>query len=634
MHGPLHRFCAHLLVLAPFLSIAQPEHRNWYFGYGAALEMNGTAPVSLGTSAMQTDEGVASISDDNGGMLFYTNGESVWNSAHALMPNGTGLAGHFSSSQSALIVPVPDNQGSYYIFTTPAQAMIGGGVYEGLAWSMVDMSLSGGLGDVTLKNIELEGPVVEKLSATRHANGRDVWVVAHGWNNANYYAYLVTCSGIQGPVISEAGRPMVNDPNDGRVAAIGCMKISPQGDRIASVWTHYEENYQHEIRLDVLDFDNFTGVVSNAISDTKVPAGPEDILQAYGVSFSPNGQLLYCTENGLIGGGGYGAIAQYDLASADPMSGEVTVATTNLEAFGSLQLHEGRMYVARLDGAQYISCITQPDLIGAACGMVNVAASIAPGIGTWGLPNNWDTFPQPPPEDPIIMNDTTVCDGNAITLEASWEHPFHTAEFLWSTGDTTASITVMQSGIFSVQVMLPCSTLFDTVTVSIGTAVMDLGADRSICEGDSVVLEAPEGVGTILWSDGSTGSSIILYEEGNAWAEVATAEGCVQRDSIHIELRNCLCPFFLPNAFTPNGDGINDRWGAAYDCEILRYQLVLFDRWGRPVLETDDPTFEWAGSVDGVALPATALVYTVRLAWDDGRTIREQESTGHVTLVR
>lgn len=231
MHGSLYRLLAALLVMGPILAIAQPEHRNWYFGYGAALEMNGTSPVSLGTSPMQTDEGVASISGANGELLFYTNGETVWHSAHAPMPNGTGLAGHFSSTQSALIVPVPDNAGSYYIFTTPAQVLIAGGVYDGLAWSMVEMSLNGGLGDVTLKNIELEGPVVEKLSATRHANGRDVWVLAHGWENANYHAYLVTCSGVEGPVISEAGRPMLNDPGDGRAAAIGCMKISPQGDR-------------------------------------------------------------------------------------------------------------------------------------------------------------------------------------------------------------------------------------------------------------------------------------------------------------------------------------------------------------------------------------------------------------------
>src|SRR5690606_15031673 len=124
------------------------------------------------------------------------------------------------------------------------------------------------------------------------------------------------------------------------------------------------------------------------IGDTKAAAGDDDILQVYGVSFSPNGQLLYRTEHGLIGGGGYGAILQYDLSAPDPMSSELTVATTNLEAFGSLQLHEGRIYVARLDGAQYISGITQPDQLGADCAMVNSIASIAPAIGTWGLPNN------------------------------------------------------------------------------------------------------------------------------------------------------------------------------------------------------------------------------------------------------
>ena len=167
-----------LLLAVPLL--AQPQYRNWFFGFGAGLDMGGATPSPIPGSTMQTDEGVASISDQGGQLLFYTNGETIWDRDHQPMPNGTGLYGSFSSSQSALIVPDPADSLQYYVFTTPGQVAAWGGGYNGLAWSLVDMNLNNGKGDVTIKNQELVPLVTEKLHATRHANGTDVWVVRPG----------------------------------------------------------------------------------------------------------------------------------------------------------------------------------------------------------------------------------------------------------------------------------------------------------------------------------------------------------------------------------------------------------------------------------------------------------------------
>ncbi|MBK7482264.1 MAG: hypothetical protein IPI72_05865 [Flavobacteriales bacterium] len=171
------------------------------------IDFSSGTPVAISTP-LSTDEGCASISDTNGQLLFYSNGETVWDRNNNVMPNGTGLFGTFSTSQSALIVPFPDDPLRYYLFTAPAQA----GQWVGqpnAAYSVVDMTQNNGNGDVVTANVLLDGPVTERLTATRHVNGRDVWVLYHRSESDAYIAYLVTCEGVQGPVVSNIGRPMI-----------------------------------------------------------------------------------------------------------------------------------------------------------------------------------------------------------------------------------------------------------------------------------------------------------------------------------------------------------------------------------------------------------------------------------------
>jgi gliding motility-associated-like protein len=404
------------------------------------------------------------------------------------------------------------------------------------------------------------------------------------------------------------------------------MQFAPQGDRVASVWTQYLPDNSHELRMDVLHFDNATGVVSAPIGDTMLSTDQNDARYAYGVCFSPSGRFLYRTEYGLLGGIGYSKIMQYDLQAADPMNTEVEVGNAFL-AYGSMQrAPDGSIYIARLNGAQYLSRITSPDLPGSQCGLVDQAASIAPNISTWGLPNHWDTYPEPIDFDPIAFTDTTICNSEGIALDATWPFPFSTAEYLWSTGETTPVITAGSSGEFTVEVQLPCTTYFDTVSITLRAIDLDLGPDLSICEGDSVLLSVD--YEDVLWSTGDTSSTIFIGEDGLYSAEVSL-DGCIFRDDIGLHTRNCECPFYIPNAFTPNEDGINDQWSPGYDCEPLSYDLTVFDRWGRELFRSDDPAIPWQGDV-----PIGVYNYMLRYSWDDGEKVRHKERPGHVALIR
>src|SRR4030095_11618045 len=150
---------------------AQHESDIWYFGSNAGIDFNSGSPVNLTNGQLSTIEGCASISDTAGNLLFYTDGITVWNKNHLVMSMGTGLHGGISSSQSAIIVTQPGNDSLYYIFTTGEM-----GAY-GLEYSIVNINMQGGFGEVIVKNIVLVNNTNEKVTATKHSNGNDIWII-------------------------------------------------------------------------------------------------------------------------------------------------------------------------------------------------------------------------------------------------------------------------------------------------------------------------------------------------------------------------------------------------------------------------------------------------------------------------
>lgn len=94
-----------LLFVAALTAHAQKEANVWYFGHNAGIDFSSGSPKILTDGQIYTDEGVASVCDTSGKLLFYTDGSNIWNAKHQVMPNGSGLLGNFSSSQSAIIIP-------------------------------------------------------------------------------------------------------------------------------------------------------------------------------------------------------------------------------------------------------------------------------------------------------------------------------------------------------------------------------------------------------------------------------------------------------------------------------------------------------------------------------------------------
>lgn len=153
---------------------AQHETDHWFFGVHAGLDFSSGIVVAESGGQVYTNEGCSSMSDASGNLLFYTDGITVWNRNHEEMPSGTGLDGGSSSTQAALIVPDPAGVSKYYVFTTDET-----GGPNGFRFSIVDMTLQGGLGDVAIKDSLVRDTVTEKLAAVRQGHKGDYWIAVH-----------------------------------------------------------------------------------------------------------------------------------------------------------------------------------------------------------------------------------------------------------------------------------------------------------------------------------------------------------------------------------------------------------------------------------------------------------------------
>lgn len=442
-----------LILLLTCISIsvsAQTPDDNWIFGRNAWAKFNAGIPTAVGTGPVDVDEGSACISDENGNLLFSTNGTIVFDRNSNPMPNGQSLRGHFSSTQNALIVPKPLDKEKryYYVFTVAAQVNWPNTIHTGLEYVLIDMQANGGLGDVIQQSQELVPFTCEKLHATYHANGRDVWVVTHELSSANFYSFLVTCEGITDALISNTGN--VNTYGSYANGAIGAMKLSPDGTKIATTYTDVlNSGYPYAAYLELGTFNKNTGEVIITGSVEKISG--TNITQGYGVEFSPDNSKLYWSLQKM----GPNPLIQYDLNTSNWQSTETVITTSQVKSIMGIQLGpNGKIYMARSNGSDFVSVIDQPNNLGTACNYIDVAFNFA-GYANLGLPNQW-MFPYPNIAPRVDSTAFILCNGEAIEFVApTWLGE----DIIWNTGDTGPIQGTDEAGIFWVT-QSTCS--FDT----------------------------------------------------------------------------------------------------------------------------------------------------------------------------
>lgn len=529
----MKRYSIFIALIACLCQVfAQKQANNWMFGSRKGITFNTDPPTFIsGAQIMPIDtnvthfESTASISDCEGNLLFYASGERVWNSNHEIMPNGNGLLGHYSATNAAFAVPIPLSNSKFYLFTSDAAAP-NLNLHNGIRYSIIDMDLDSGKGDITLgsKNILLLDSACEKIAAVSHPNGKDIWLIVHKYGNSAFYAYLISENGIALPVITNIGTN--NGPYPSAVQ--GQIKASSNGSRIACAITD-----ETDPRLELFDFDNSTGALSNFVSLNLSPGSTP-----YSVEFSSDNSKLYVDEWAVAG-----SIYQYNLqAGNDAIAINNTknlIASYNQNVTSMQLAPDSKIYISLqnvpLFETKYLSCIEKPDSLGIGCLYKDSAVYVGEATLAACLPNfisgleYHNTLPGCALPMQLSVEEGGVCgpacDGIAKVNITGGTSPYN---YIWSNGDTMAITSNLCAGTYYVTVTdVNSVTMLGTANVAIqNVPIISLPAIDTICSGDTVQLCANSSTVTYNWNNGETTNCINVRLAGNYYVTVSDGSSC------------------------------------------------------------------------------------------------------------
>ena len=345
---------------------------TWYFGYKAGLDFNAATdsipPKALTDGQMTAPAGAGVMSDGNGKILFYSNGDTIWNGNHTIMTNGTGMGGNRLVTDGPLPIRMPGSppptmpgaETHYLIFTQDAK-----GGAKGLSYSEIIIPAGGGPGTVVAatKNTPLTQGTTEKMTGVFHKNGCDIWIIVHGWGNAKsgtanrgdaFLAYRVRTTGVDPtPIISTVGS--LHASSVAPMGYRGQMKVTPDGQQLA-VARFSEVVGDSSSSVELFSFDAGTGMVSNPKIIDRKEGG------YYGVEFSPGRSRLYATVLNPLNP----QLLQFNISGTGTAGKQVIPLRQKTPVnLGSMQAApNGKIYVAR-ENQSALGFIAHPDSLGA-----------------------------------------------------------------------------------------------------------------------------------------------------------------------------------------------------------------------------------------------------------------------------
>jgi gliding motility-associated-like protein len=550
-----------IFILQIPIIFGQLQNNNWVFGYGARVNFSGPIPVGSSNAAINSNESTASVSDPSTGqLLFYTDGRKVWNANNEVMPNGANLLGGFfnSCTQGALIVPFPEDNQRFYLFTLEeleAQS-VNPLADNGLRYSIVDMTLNGGLGDVQVATINtpLATDLTEKLIVIRSDEIQGFWVIAHRKNANEFLAWKIDVCGISAqPVVSAVGSFFSGAALGANEGWQGAMDASPDGNRIGMPvdWSD---------RLEFFDFNKTTGVVSNPLTVNVVDDSNPPFLRKYGACFSPDGSKFYYTN--------FNSVYQLDLStynSAAIASSNTLIYSTNFQPVGYAcgqieQAPNNKLYVAIINSST-LDEISNPNAPGLSCGYVANAINLA-SVCQLGLPAQVPIGDFAPNSTISFLPDS--CFQSDISFSIATASPIN--QISWNFGDPNSGVNNSSSS------LNPSHLFSETGTYQI-TAIVDFD-----CFSETVTQ-------TITLVDCS--------------------------DTLSPNL-----PFEFPNVITPNGDGIND----IFEIENLpeNTEVIILNRWGNIVFSATNYQNNWDGK-DTSGKNLVEGIYTYKFNTKEGK---------------
>ena len=640
-------FCSLLTFICAF---AQKEANVWHFGIGNSLDFNSGSPVQTSGSQMYTNEGCTSYCDENGNLLFYSNGGGrlpvsgqdggkIWNKNNQVMYDMQGTeGGGWSAAQSSVVVPSPGEPNVYYLFTMEELEFDGDGVVpsepngRGLRYFKIDMSLNGGLGDVVEADVQVYDYSYEGICAIRHSNGTDYWILINQ-DTSGIGVYSVTQNGVQlagvypYPVFYSGFGIIKSSPTQSGVGAPCCNKVMTSAG--------------------LYDFNLSTGVLT--LESDLGAASP------YYFEFSPNGFYLYASifdPNTFASN-----LVQYNVF-APSQTGQTVESTAQViePNFDGLYLQlasDGKIYFTEqsfgfttLLGT--INCPNTSDPT-VSSGVLSFPNDSILSIGFYCLPNfpSWIFYNSYEAQIQFGPDTVYLCPGDTLLLNAG-------EGTSWSWGgdastNTSQFYTVTSPGIFSATVTSTCGLGSDQIVV-LDCSFINIAASTDTCTNEEISFNINTNLlieQIIEWNFGDPASGALNTSQLGTPTHIYSSPGsytvrcivqincsappdinnpigtpCFYEDTLYYTLNVVNCPntgssnsFLVPNVITPNSDGINDL----FEIQNLpeNTEVIILNRWGNVVFSSANYQNNWNG-IDISGKDLVDGVYTYKFKMESG----------------
>ena len=684
----------HFMLWTVFLgseSHAQKQANVWHFGVEHSLDFSSGEPVQVSGSAIFAYEGCASYCDSLGNLLFYTNGGgyetlgtrgNIWNAYHQSIYDMQGIeGGGYSAMQSSVFVEAPGELGKYYLFTMDDREFFFDASDSimnvqpqgrGLSYYKIDQAANNDSGGV-IEHQQVYAPSAEALCAVRHTNKSDYWILINQ-DTSGVGVYSLSENGVQLSSVFEIP-----------LGTFYLMKVSPDGSKVFVLLE--DTTFGTGV---LLDFNPTSGTLSNP----QILSTMEGIfyfefspnskylyfangnnMGRYDVS-SDNVAATFSNPFNFSGISNFWFISHMQLGP----DGNIYVLFFEDDPSNDLPINTLSRIVCPNKATPNFDYAVFTYIGTNETGQFNGL----PNFPSWLFENYDSTFVSLGPD--IIR----LCDmGDTLVLNA--QNPG--ANYQWSTGSTEQTITITQPGTYSVTVngtcgagsdeivVLPCENCIITTATFSETACQSYtapwgavysesgsysdtllnasGCDSvitlhltvhslpntdatpeivSIALGDSVQLNASGGV-TYSWSPteslscSNCASPLAFPSQGTTYVVAVTdSAGCTQSDTLRVEVDIICNEVFIPTIFSPNGKGpqANETFCVFSDC-VEQFKLVIHNRWGERIFESEDINQCWDGTFKGVEAASGVYAFNVYLKQLDGRVLSK---AGTVELVK
>ncbi len=232
----------------------------------------------------------------------------------------------------------------------------------------------------------------------------------------------------------------------------------------------------------------------------------------------------------------------------------------------------------------------------------------------------------------LLPKDTSICKNDSVWLSVQ---NFAGGNILWSNGASADSILVTEGGKYWVEISNGLCSVYDSIYILEMDSTQFFSVNEELCIGESYLVQIPQSNGlVVLWSDGSKSQNRIFTSTGTYW--VSRTYPCMQRiDTITLSFVDCTVPkkpykIYFPNAFTPNGDGLNEYF-EIQGVGIAYYSIKISNRWGAQIFESNDIAVSWDGDFKGNKASEGTYYFRVKVLDENGG---EHVHEGEINLFR